>query len=382
MPAIRRNAPFFLLLIGIFWCGKTGARSYPEEGPFYDLPYVVNGSTVQLREMWMAAGSDQTTLKHNFVAPVTLRWSGSEKSEGSVEIGQPFRGVDDSWKAWSHVVPVRGTDRYVQIQNEMNRINIFVLGRSGDAKRQLASFPNEAENNEDGACAVSRSGHHVLVVSPKKITIWDVVDWREQAVIHEKELLEIRSVLMKDTGIPGKWWLTNDLRYVVVNTTGEHWKASGGRGPVYAEPEKAGGIEFDPRTGGVVVDQKTGEISTFVAEIPPPVPGTFYISDAENVKGRLWLLYTLNILDLRVAIANTEGHVRASHTVSSYTAQLAGWDPERDEVWIEARDSDNSLPSVHPEADHHLIVWNVGKNTERRFKVPVDQIRKAVENAK
>jgi hypothetical protein len=382
MSATRRNVLFLLLVFAILSCGKTGARSYPEEGPFYDLRSVVNGPAVQLTRVWVAAGSDQITRKHNFVAPVTLRASGSDKSEGSLEFGRPFRAIDDSWGVWTRVVAVRGTDRFIQVQDEFRRhITVSMLSQSGDAKREVASFPHEAQNDEDGACAVSRSGRHVLVVSPKKITIWDVVDWREQKVVHEKELLEIRSALMKDAGNPGNWWLTDDLRYVIVNTTGRRWSAHG-EGPVYAKPERAGGVELDPAKGGVMVDQKTGELSTFVAEIPPPVPGTFDIADAENVEGRVWLLYTFSGGHLRVAVADTAGHVRASHAMSSPLARFAGWDPENDEVWIETRDGTIDLPSSQPEADHHLIAWNVGKDTERRFRIPVDQIRKAVENAK
>jgi hypothetical protein len=90
----------------------------------------------------------------------------------------------------------------------------------------------------------------------------------------------------------------------------------------------------------------------------------------------------MNISDLRVAVAGTAGHVRASHTVDSYTARLAEWDPDNDEVWIQMRDSNSGLPSSQAEADHHLIAWNAGKDTERRFKVTVEQMRKAVENAK
>jgi hypothetical protein len=383
MSDVPRKFFFFLLVAGVLSWSKAGAGSYPEEGPFYQVPYVVAGPAVQVSRIWMPAGSDQVTRKHNFVVPLSFQapTPGSTGMEGRVQFGRPVRLLDDPWRVWTRVISVRGTDLIVQVQDDYRRrITVSVLDHAG-GHRELANFPHEAQNANDGAVAITRSGRHVLLAGPDKITLWDLVNWREEKVDGAKDLLAIRAALMKGTGNPGQWWLTDDLRYIIVDTTGQAWRPHG-EGPVYADPFEVAGLKLDTSKDAVVFDRKSGTLSVFESHIPSPVPGTFRIADAENVGGHIWLLYLLNIDDARVAIADTEGHVRASHTVSSYTARLAGWDPERDEVWIQMRDGNGGLPNDHPDADHHLIAWNVGKDTERRFKLPVDQIRKVVENGK
>jgi hypothetical protein len=380
---MRKLSPILAIFLALS-CRKPGLSSYPEEGPFYQVPYVLAGPAVQVTRVWMPAGSDQVTRKHNFLVPLSFEAAapGSAGMEGRVQFGRPVRLLDDPWRVWTRIVPVRGTDLLVQVQDDDRRkITISVLDQTG-GRRELASFPHEAQNSGDGAYAITRSGRYVLLVTPDIVTLWDVANWRaEPEVTGASRLLAIRAALMKGTGNPGRWWLSDDLRYIIVDTTGQAWQPHG-EGPVYADPFDIAGLKLDVAKDAVVVDRNNGTLSVFESRIPSPVPGTFEVADAENVGGHIWLLYLLNIDDARVAIADTEGHVRASHTVSSYTARLAGWDPERDEVWIQMRDGNGGLPNDQPEADHHLIAWNVGKDTERRFRIPVDQIQRAADSAK
>jgi hypothetical protein len=358
-------------------------RNYPEEGPFYEAPYLVTGPAVQLRQMWMAAGSDQVVRKSSFLAPVVFQTASPNEKEGRVVFERPRRVLDDNRAGiWTRLVVVRGTNLLVQVQTDFKRrVVVSVLDPAG-GRRELANLPNSGQNPEDGACALTRSGRHALVVRPDKVSLWDVANWREEKVEGEKNLLAIRTALVKGTGSAGNWWLTDDLRYIVADTTRTEWDAEFGEGPVYAAPFDIGGVKLDVAKDAMVFDRKTGRLSAFESSIPSPVLGTFKIADVESVAGTISLLYALNIRDLHVAIADTAGHVRASHAVDAYTARLAAWDPEHDDVWIQMRDSTNSLPDYHPDADHHLIVWNAAKDTERRFRVTVEQMRKAVENAK
>lgn len=366
-------------------CRRVHLSGYPMEGPYYDIPYITAGPAVQVRQMWMPAGSDQVTRKRNFIASITFQPAASSAaaSEGSIVFGTPRSLPDDQGAGvWTRIVPVRSTDLLVRLQDDYKRrITISVLDHDG-RYRELASFPHAGQNPDDGVCALTRSGRYALVVRPSKVSLWDVPNWREENVEDAKELLEIRAALMKGTGNPGNWWLTDDLQYVVIDSTHEEWDANGGYGPVYAKPFDLAKLSLDAAKDAVVFDRKSGRFSVFESHIPSSVPGTFEIADAESIGGKIRLLYALNVEGLRIAVADTEGHVRASHTVSSYTARLAGWDPEHDEIWIQTRDANGGLPNDQPQTDHHLIAWNVGKDTERRFRVPVDQIRKAVDNAK
>ena len=378
--------PKLTILLGVLLASSNamaGPQHYPEEGPFYEPPYLVAGPAVQLRQMWMAAGSDQVVRKSNFIAPVVFQTALPNEKEGRVVFDRPWRVLDhDGAGIWTRLLAVRGTNLLVQVKtNFKRRVVVSVVDQAG-GRRELADLPDAGQNPEDGACALTRSGRHALIVRPDSVTLWDVVNWRGEKVDGEKNLLAIRTALIKGTGNPGNWWLTDDLRYIVVDTTHREWDAEFGEGPAYAKPFDIGGAKFSPATDAAVFDRKTGKLSVFESHIPSPVLGTFRIADAESVAGALSLLYALNIRDLHIAIADTAGHIRASHAVDSYTARLAAWDTEHDDVWIQTRDATSDLPNDHPDADHHLIVWNAAKDTERRFKVTVEQMRKAVDSAK
>jgi len=364
----------------------TCAAASPDDGPFYAVSHLANSSSVQVTKLWMARGTDRVTRKQSFLVPLTLLKpaAGSESKDGEVRFGPARKISDDGWGQLTRVVPVRGTTLVVLATDDYRRrITVSVLDLSSGVRRQVASFPHEAQNPQDGACAITRSGEHILLAGPNKITIWDVVKWRtELAADGTESLSAIRTAMMKGTGNPGNWWLTDDLRYIIVDSTHCMWSADG-EGPVYTPPQNVGGLKLDLANDAVMFDRKHGTLSRFVSEIPSQAGGALVIADAEDVGGKIELLYKLGpILDLRAAVADPAGQVKASHTVKSFLAELAGWDPEHDQVWFWTRDAHNSLPSVHPEADNHLIVWDVGADTEQRFRIPVDQIRRAVDAAK
>jgi hypothetical protein len=334
----------------------------------------------------MARGTDQIVRKQNFFVPVTFvePTSGTSSKEGEVRFGTAFKLIKDSLMVWSRVVPVRGTTLLVQAQDDFKRrITVSVLDLSNGQSRKLASFPFEPANPSDGAYAISRSGRYVLLAGPDKITIWDVVDWREAGNMGgaANALASVRDALIRGSGHPGIWCLTDDLRYVIVAPYRSTWMVHGEGGPVEPMPLNVAGVALDLSHEGVVFDRKTGTLSAFPREVPT-LPN-LQVVDADVVGGQFSLLYQLGpTTDLRVGVADTAGHARGSHVVHSFLAELAGWDPERDEVWFWIRDAHNSLPNVHPEADNHLIAWDVGMDRERRFRIPIDQIRRAVDGAK
>lgn len=350
-----------------------------EEGPFYEVRYALAGPAVQVRKMWGVTWG----TKESFVVPVTLSDSPAMGKEGEVHFGRPWRTLDDGWSTWSRVAPVRHTELAVQVQEDyQRRITISVLDHAGRESRKLASFPQEPQNPDDGACAVTRSGRYVLLVLPDKITIWDVPKWRADAELGAASgLPAIRAEMVKVFGNAGNWWLTDDLRYVVADSTHWVWRKLSMVGRSTPAPLMAAGVKMDLVKDAIVFDRKAGTLTTFRSEIPEL--GNLTIADVEDVGGQIALLYKLGpILDLRLAVADTAGHVRASHSVKTYVGDLAGWDPEHDTVWVWHRDANTPLRDVRPESDDHLIAWDVGKNSERRYRIPIADIRRAVDGAK
>jgi hypothetical protein len=284
-----------LLPVGVLLalCGvHAGASNYPQEGPFYDMPYLAGSAAVQVRRMWMAAGSDQVVRKHNFMFSVELHTAAENRQDGEIVFRRQRRVLnDDRAGMWSRIIPVRGSDLVVQFQTDYKRSSVVsVLDKAG-GRRELASFPQSGQTPEDGACALTRSGRHALLVRPDRITVWDVVTFREERIEGEQKLLAIRAALMKGTGNPGNWWLTDDLQYIVVDTTHREWDADGGEGPVYSTPFQTAGLTLDVAKDAVVFDRKAGTFSVFESHIPSTVLGTFKIADVESVAGRIWLLY-------------------------------------------------------------------------------------------
>ena len=350
-----------------------------EERPFYyDVRFVLFGPAVQVGKTRLVLGSEQ-----NFVVPVTFQDAGEAGKEGEVRFGRPWRVLDDGERTWTRVVPVRQTDLAVQVQEEYQRhVTLSVLDRAGGQPRKLASFPQEAQNPDDGAWSITRSGRYVLLVMPDKMTIWDVVNWRAEAEVDgRKGLSAIRAGMMEVYHNPGRWWLTDDLRYIVVDSTHLVWRKLSLVGRSTPAPLTAGGVSMDLAKDAVVFDRKAGTLSAFRSEIPEL--GNLEIADAEDVGGQIALLYKLGpILEVRLAVADTAGHVRASHSVQTHVGDLAGWDPEHDTVWVWHRDANTSMRDVRPESDDHLIAWDVGKVRERRYRIPIAQIRRAVDGAK
>jgi hypothetical protein len=326
----------------------------------------------------------QIVRQEDFLIPVAFvePAGGAPGLEGHVQFGPARKLCEDGPRISTRVVPVRGTSLLVLVGDDHKRlITVSVLDLSSGQRRELASFPHAARDAEDGACAVTRSGRHALLVGPKKIRIWDVVNWTlVEEVDRGKSLSTVRATLMRGTGNPGDWLLTDDLQYILVEPTGSAW-FDWGYAPADAMPLTVRSVAVDLLHDGVVFDRQAGTAWKFPGEISPPP--NVRVVDAEVAGDRLSLLYSLGMgPDIRVVVADGAGHVRAAHSVKSPLVELAGWEPERDQVWLWDRDGESPLPNDHPEADNHLIAWDAVRDRERRFRVPVDQIQRAVDGAK
>jgi hypothetical protein len=249
-------------------------------------------------------------------------------------------------------------------------LSFLIAGKSNLSRYLFYRDPN------DGACAVTPSGKYVLLVNENRIAIWDVVGWRELDR-NVGPLGEMLKVMIDKFGNPGSWWLTDDLRYIVAAPSQYAWTVDGLGGETNVELALHG-VKFSLSTDGVVFDRQTHALSKFPKSLQG-IPAS-EIVDARSVGGKLQFLYSARTPELTVAVADDGGHVRAKHVLRTLRfKQLEGWRPERDEVYLQVRDADTWLPGDEPQANRHLIVWDVAHDQEHRYLVQPEQVRRAIE---
>lgn len=320
----------------------------------------------------------------NYAAAAMLPAAPGEGVNGSdvrLRFDPPRRLLSDEMDVYSRIVPVRGTALFVQVKwKERGQTEIFVLGPKPDDKRRLASFPVRYKDPADGAYAVTRSGRYALLASAERVCVWDVVEWKELDR-NTGPLGSLLKAMIQEMGNPGIWWLTDDLRYIVVACP-EGWTETGLSVLKDHIPVQLGAATVDVVYQGAVFDRKTGNVSTFPIQLWERLFGLF-VADAESVGGNLTLLYVHVGTPLTVTITDGTGRVTAEHAIKEPPDKdWAGWDPQREEVYMKIRDADGSHPAYMPNADDHLVIWDVAKDRERRIRVPVDQIRRAIDQAK
>jgi hypothetical protein len=368
---------FVLLLVG-------ACRAAGETGPFYAAANIYPGDKpmVRLKKMWMPAETDQISRTVNYLATIDFI---EGEPEGKAKLGRPVRLEDDVWGCYSRIVPVRGTSRFIQVQEEFKtRTTILVIDPAQDTKTVLASFPFDFNDPKDCAYAVTRSGWHILLVSPQNITLRDVKQGR-QSEIAAAPLLELRKAMIQKRGNPGEWWLTDDLRYIVVEPSQFIWTSDGESGSE-PMPMRIGQVALDLKSDVVLYDRQTRQLSVVPVAADGPDNGLIRIADVENVGGKLKFLYVgmgQPIGGATVVIADASGHPLMSHIVRSpdytFTVHFAGWDPRGDTAWFQTRDARIDLPNETPDADQHLIAWSARTNVERSHGLAVAQIKGSVD---
>jgi hypothetical protein len=203
-----------VLLLG----GSVAGTRAAQPGPIYGIDGARRGpSGIVLQLVKMSANEqDQIVRTINFTATAAFVDAppGGAASEGHVQLGTPRQLLTDKYGILSRVIPVNGTEMFVQVQSpERGQTTITVLGPGLERQRELASFPVQFRDASDGAYAITRSGRYILLANATRVCVWDVLAWRE-VDRNAGPLGAMLKAMIEQRGNPGDWWLTDDLRYI------------------------------------------------------------------------------------------------------------------------------------------------------------------------
>lgn len=315
---------------------------------------------------------DQT----NYIATVDLE-SGSDGQPGHVRIGKTSRFGNDSEDEDSTFIQITGTTRWLQLLHHRQwDTAVIIRHENGSPDRTLTSFKCRERVPDAAAYAVSRSGRHLLVADADHVTLWDLVN-EHVSIVGDEPLLEARRFLASNRGTVGQWWITDDLRFVVIEPS-DSIEVEGGSyrndKPMYMP---IAGTQVDVQQSGVILDRVTHRVTTF----PARVDGA-QLLDAESVDGELQMLYGSAHRSNRFLIADARG--RALFTPrppSSSDAQFVGWAPNRKQIWFLGGDATFWLGQLLPNSQATISIVNYAPEMERTYKLRFDQIRSSLAHA-
>jgi hypothetical protein len=299
-------------------------------------------------------------------------------AEGAVRLEQVRALLHDAALTDSKVFPVARTDQVIEAQvQERGETMITVVDRDPHHEQVLDRFPVRFQDPKDGAFAVTRSGRYVLLAGPDRICVWDVIGRRELDR-NIGPLDQMLSQMIAKQGNPGDWWLTDDLRYIVVAPS-QFVSTEAGEGGG-DQPINIGHMTIKhPTEEGIIYDRQTRQISRF----PTSVAALWasHVVDVESARGTITLLYsTYRAGRLTVAIGDISGHIRATHVLPGLRSKtVLGWNPKRAEIYFNVRDADSDAAVDRPLADDHIVIWDTLHDREQRFRLPAIQIQRAIE---
>lgn len=226
------------------------------------------------------------------------------------------------------------------------------------------------------AYAVSRSGHYLLVVDTHHVTLWDVA--RQRLVESDTgPLLDVRTFLASNRGSEGKWWITDDLRYVLIEPDEDvkNWCGNyGSGGPMYMPID---GIQVDVQQSGLIFDRVTDRCATFPAQIDWK-----RALDAESVNGQLRILYGREFNDEQFIVADASGRrvpMRGSGGLKE--SSFRRWMPDRNEIWSLAGPATTWHDEHRPNSEAHIRRWDYSTGSVQDFELTVKEIRSALAHA-
>ena len=215
-----------------------------------------------------------------FVAPL-------HDSAETLTLGPARRLVDDGMGAQTRFIPVRGSPVHVGVTEKYwttMRLSLVRPSAQGDhsSERQIARLRRDTR-----AAAVTRSASHYLLVGPDEFLITPLVGGGaavERSTNHP--LLRMRTEIVRRFGLTGRWWLTEDLRYVVIEPPDAELDAA--LALPKEERKSIFGNDPDFPMYGLIFDRQTGMISTY----PIRIEDFGRIADVESIEGELSILYS------------------------------------------------------------------------------------------
>ena len=302
-------------------------------------------------------------------------------------LGRAQRIERDEWQESAEFFPVGGTERFVRVLKS-HSVSFWTVAPASGERRKLY----EGESSKTTAWAVTPDGRRLLVVDARGLRIIDTAsgDGVEHASDHV--LIEARRVIVDHFGAAGTWFISNDLRHVVIATP--DW-VSRPRVTMTPEPIKlrTGGIEFVAGTQGLVYDRTSRVISTFPLNLQMPgQPIKYRIEiEAAGVEGRNVMLAYVGVKESGervVVVAAPDLSLQHVGEVPFYNPQLfslAGveFPPALGQVrLLECAD-----PQLRPEGrghapDFYLRTWNYENSTVEVTSISGSEIVRAIRQGK
>ncbi len=362
---------------------------YPQAGHVY----------ARLREIhWWENFDHYSKVQRNFIAEVTLVQPAAGQKEGRVSLGAIHEVATDEFHDHSIFFPIDGRNATVQRRNTWLFANTLFLCDGNRPPVQLATAI--ARPGADcGTFAVTRSGSTALAAWVDEVRIGDPANW-SASVREEGPLADVRRELAARRGNAGTWFLTDDLRYIVVVPSRNAERYTHG---VYIEggtetspgPILVNGMSFDLDKDILIYDRQNKKPTFRPREL---AARRGEIIDVESVDGRLQRLYAYvddiakndEVKELHreetLTVVDDSNQLLYEHRIVSLNtyALFGGWDPARRQLWFRIRDVpvrsiNDDLPTETPEADYHLMVWDANSNSERQARLTVGEIKASID---
>jgi hypothetical protein len=302
-------------------------------------------------------------------------------------LGRAQRLERDEWQQSAHFFPIAGTDRYVRVLKG-DSTSFWIVAPGSSERRKLY----ESESSKTTAWAVTRDGRRLLVVDGRGLRVIDSATGDDVERTSDHLLIEARQVIVGYFGAAGTWFVSDDLRHVVIATP--DW-VSKHRVSMTPEPVKlrVGAVEFVAGTDGLIYDRESAALAKFPLGLQMPGQPIRYRVEVEAAgtdDGHLRLVY--------VGVKETGERVVvvASPDLSSQHAgdvpfrnpdlfALAGVEflPERNQVRL----LECTQPLLRPggrghSPDYFIRTWSYGTGRVEVMSIGGAEVIRAVDRAK
>ena len=315
---------------------------------------------------------DQT----NYIASVDLE-PGRDGQPGHIRIGKPHQFGNDSESEDSTFVQILGTRQWAQLlKHRESDVTVIIHDANGSPVRTLTSFKNHTLDPDTAGFAVSRSGHYLLVVDAQRVILWDLAN---QRIVDSESnaLLDVRRFLASNRGSTGNWWITDNLRYVIIEPSQFIEERGGSYGtdkPMYMPIP---GMQVDVQQSGVAFDRAKRTVAAFPAELDGQ-----RVVDAEDIGGKLQLLYGSGNWTRGITIADASGHPLATHrSESGFAGSFVRWTPERNELWSLGGSATFWLGHQEPNSEATIGIWDYAHDANHLYKLTLQQVQSSLSGA-
>jgi hypothetical protein len=338
-----------------------------------------------LAKSWIMyyAGVPFEAWADNYVAAGTAR----DSSQMSIRPVTSSRFAHDGLSEYSRIQPIAGTGTWLQVSKEIgpgSNARFRVIDPTKHRDKFVTSFLDHNGDPETSAYAVCESGQFALVVTRDHALVWDLVQLKTTEPPDLSSLRELRNVLGRARGSAGTWWMSNDLRYVVVAAPLEQYENGSVGGLVDPVQVTIAGTTLTLGTEQeLIYDRQLHRVSTI-----PLILGDrqMRLRDALSTDGQILLLYGAidGFLPTRkFAITSVDGRAIANCTIDvpGQNLRVSSWDASTGTVLLLASRS-GGLPGgpefTRAYEDCSLWEWAVGPGTLRQIVIPTESIRQAI----